>query len=400
MKTHLDAIKNKYKCDQCELAFHRSNLLLTHIRTHIGEKYNKCSQCDYSTKYSNSLKIHMVSHSDERPFKCTICDYSCKTSATLKSHNLIHSEEKPFKCTICDYSCKCLDSLKVHIRRHNGEKNYHCEYENCNSSFVDASDLKKHSVSHSDVKPFKCNTCDESFSRARTLKKHNDVIHLQIKNFNCHICEYTCSFAHSLKLHIQTHTGEKNNICDQCDASFIIPCRLQQHKFIHHTVNGNGRLKKEESRILKLLENSNVDFKYQHTIDFMCLGNRNANNTVRSFIDFLVMKPDSEGITGIILLEVDEHQHNQDASNYTVSCDVRRMNECFESLILEGNTLPVVFIRYNPNSFEKDGKKMKISKRVREEKLLETIENFNFKTPVGVHYMYYDSIDNIPRSRL
>ena len=34
MKTHLDAIKNKYKCDQCELAFHRSNLLLTHIRTH------------------------------------------------------------------------------------------------------------------------------------------------------------------------------------------------------------------------------------------------------------------------------------------------------------------------------------------------------------------------------
>jgi hypothetical protein len=90
---------------------------------------------------------------------------------------------------------------------------------------------------------------------------------------------------------------------------------------------------------------------------------------------------------------VDESQH----SWYEVSCELRRMTDTQRSLVLEGNTLPILFIRYNPHSFEIDGVvRRDIWKKRREETLVQFIRDLKFTQPFGVAYMYYDTVDGKP----
>lgn len=112
-------------------------------------------------------------------------------------------------------------------------------------------------------------------------------------------------------------------------------------------------------------------------------------------IDFLVeVKNVDNKTTGFLMLEVDEEQHK--FISYTISCEVRRMSETFRSLLLEGNTLPVAFIRYNPHKFTRDGASITKLKRDREAELVEKIKNWEFEQPAGVYYMYYDTVDETP----
>ena len=63
------------------------------------------------------------------------------------------------------------------------------------------------------------------------------------------------------------------------------------------------------------------------------------------------MIKDNDGKSGVIFLEVDEHQHK----THLISCELRRMMDVHQSLVMEGNTLPIAFLRYNPNSHKVDG---------------------------------------------
>jgi hypothetical protein len=49
------------------------------------------------------------------------------------------------------------------------------------------------------------------------------------------------------------------------------------------------------------------------------------------------------------------------------------MLSIYESWMIEGNTLPVHIIRYNPHAFQVDGKSAKVMKKDREAQLLEVI---------------------------
>lgn len=151
-------------------------------------------------------------------------------------------------------------------------------------------------------------------------------------------------------------------------------------------------MKKEESRILSLLQKHQITFKEQHTIDFRCIGADRDGD--RCFIDFLIeIKDPSGGVTGYIFLEVDEEQHQ----HYSVSCELRRMSDVHRTLALEGNTLPLAFVRYNPDAHRSDGTLVRVWKKDREAKLVETLNSWTFDRPFGVYYsMYYDKIDNEP----
>jgi hypothetical protein len=49
----------------------------------------------------------------------------------------------------------------------------------------------------------------------------------------------------------------------------------------------------------------------------------------------------------VVMLENDERAHDW----IETVCDVKRMAEVFETIACGGNTLPVVFIRFNPHDF-------------------------------------------------
>ena len=191
------------------------------------------------------------------------------------------------------------------------------------------------------------------------------------------------------------HTNEKPYICDfdGCDAAFAQSGHLTKHKFYWHTKEGQVRKKKDEARILRLLNTHGFDFKPQHFIDFVCLGPDRDGD--RCFVDFLIEIQDTnKKVVGFIFLEVDEHQHK--LTNYSISCENRRMTDAQRSLSLEGNSFPIVFIRYNPHEFTVNNQKQKVRMKDREAKLVKLLQTIELKQPFSVMYMFYDTVDGNP----
>ncbi len=144
-------------------------------------------------------------------------------------------------------------------------------------------------------------------------------------------------------------------------------------------------MKREESRINSLLTKVNVDFTTQHFIDFTCMGpNRDGD---RCFIDFVIQITDALGRVGFVFLEVDEHQHQ----GQSVSCELRRMSDAHSSLLVEGNTMPFAFLRYNPNAYRINGVSQRFAKAKREERLVEVLNNWSFEREFEAVYMFYDA---------
>ena len=146
-------IKNIKKCDfeGCEYSTVYSCNLITHKRTHTGDKPYECDfeGCEYSTAYSHHLTTHIRTHTGEKPYECEFegCEYSTAYSGHLTKHKRTHTGEKPYECDQCEYSTVYSANLTRHKRIHTGEK------------------------------PFECDQCDYKCSDGSTFTKH--------KNFNC-----------------------------------------------------------------------------------------------------------------------------------------------------------------------------------------------------------------------
>ncbi|GAQ91764.1 hypothetical protein KFL_008480050 [Klebsormidium nitens] len=141
--------------------------------------------------------------------------------------------------------------------------------------------------------------------------------------------------------------------------------------------------KLKEERISQLLTTSGIDFKREHHIDFGCLQGTFARP------DFIILMGGK-----VIVVEVDEFQHEA----YGVACEVSRMLRIYEAWMLEGNGLPVHFIRYNPDPYQVDGTRKRVLRRAREARLLEAIHEASMSTRDGLQlrYMYYDIEDGQP----
>ena len=74
------------------------------------------------------------------------------------------------------------------------------------------------------------------------------------------------------------------------------------------------------------------------------------------------------------------------------------MSKILEILTIQGNTLPIHFIRYNPHSFKLDNGKYCVTQKQRHSTLIDTICTTTFTRPFSVKYLFYTSYNNIPVS--
>lgn len=160
----------RYHCTSCSYSTPHSQTLVSHMRTHNGERPYSC-ECGKSFTQSSSLTAHHKTHSTTTYFTCSLCGKQFKHAFTMKKHMRVH-ENASFSCSICFKSLKSKESLKGHMHRHYKIFNYNCE--DCGDTFVTSAELRNHRKKHSLEKKLHCHLCGY-----KTHTKKNLIVHLK-----------------------------------------------------------------------------------------------------------------------------------------------------------------------------------------------------------------------------
>ncbi|XP_058529951.1 zinc finger protein with KRAB and SCAN domains 8-like [Ochotona princeps] len=159
-----------YQCRDCSKSFCYRSQLVTHQRSHTGERRFQCGDCSKSFCYRSQLVTHQRSHTGERPFQCEDCSKGFMQHSDLRVHQRIHTGEKPFVCADCGHAFSHEASLVTHRRVHTQERPYECKY--CGQSFSHKGNLNVHCRIHTNTKPYCCDVCGQCFRQLGTFKRH------------------------------------------------------------------------------------------------------------------------------------------------------------------------------------------------------------------------------------
>ncbi|XP_047033992.1 gastrula zinc finger protein XlCGF57.1-like [Helicoverpa zea] len=219
----------RYHCTSCSYSTPHSQTLVSHMRTHNGERPYTC-ECGKSFTQSASLAAHRKTHSTSTYFTCSLCGKQFKHAFTMKNHMRVH-EIASFSCNICFKSLKSKETLKAHMYRHYKICNYNCE--DCGDTFVTSAELHNHRKKHNVEKKMQCHLCGY-----KTHTKKNLIVHLKRhtgnRTFKCDMCNVGFYTKSNLRRHLRVHTGDKPYSCPTCGQKFSYSPSLNKHmKTIH-----------------------------------------------------------------------------------------------------------------------------------------------------------------------
>ena len=80
-----------------------------------------CSHCPRSFAQKSNLLSHVRSHTGDRPFLCAECGGAFGTAATLHKHEKTHTGERPWRCHYCGKRYRQKASHDRHIMTHTKE---------------------------------------------------------------------------------------------------------------------------------------------------------------------------------------------------------------------------------------------------------------------------------------
>jgi len=215
------------------------------------------------------------------------------------------------------------------------------------------------------IKDYKCVNCNikvPSFNYENEKKaiycrdcKLTDMININSKKCIC------CNIKQSNFNYINEKTTK---YCGDCKLTDMIDIKHKKCKTIHcdiiitkkykgyclrcfiHTFPDSKIIRDYGTREAKVTEFIKKEFNalnitYNKTIEGGC-----SDHRPDIFIDCL---------THSLIIEVDEHQHKR-GDSYSTRCEIRRVNSLFTSLA----DRPIIFIRFNPDSYKnKKGKLIK-----------------------------------------
>ncbi|XP_055906006.1 zinc finger protein 25 [Eupeodes corollae] len=115
LKTHEH---RRHVCEVCGLSYLQSSHLKKHMDTvHLNIKPHVCSICGHAFPFEFNLKQHELTHK-EKGFKCMMCDKAFTLHPSLVSHQRTHTGEKPYQCHICQKAFTNRGNLKSHVEKH------------------------------------------------------------------------------------------------------------------------------------------------------------------------------------------------------------------------------------------------------------------------------------------
>ncbi|XP_068425207.1 zinc finger protein 1035 [Clinocottus analis] len=226
----------RFKCTHCKKRFRYRSLLLRHLVTHTGVKPYSCMYCGHrfgtQTMYlqheafcdgdkerlskgkdvaaTQLSKTPTLSEAAQMPeaegkteLKCKFCTKTFMKSRSLRRHILTHNEVKPYRCKACDCCFSRYDHLKVHQARCKGKKT---RLEVCIPK-ISLDDIGKGwknrfglLAAAEKMETLECKVCSRSFSTQSKLSRHVTMFHTT-KLFKCLHCGSSFSHEKTLKKH-------------------------------------------------------------------------------------------------------------------------------------------------------------------------------------------------------
>jgi uncharacterized Zn-finger protein len=399
----------------CQETFESKNMLHQHREIHkVNGKYVcDIEDCKYSTKDATTFQNHRIGHLETRPFKCDNCVASFARQYQLDRHGLTHSGVREFVCKveICKKTFRDLWSLDRHnLIKHSEFKGFGCLKENCGKKFTTKSGLTRHINSlHEEEKMFDCEECDLKFTRNDKLVQHIQDHHSdEVKRFKCDHCYYKTNHLYHLNRHIDIHEKQKSFEfgCDMQDGGTQkccygdIPCTircktqldLEYHIDRNHTEKGLGSKFESETKLAEFLTSKGFHFTRdrENTIRFTTCNNIDPSKKSARPDFYLICKSAELGV--FLILENDEFAHRRTA------CDFQRLYNIVVALREDSEEMiPIVFVRFNPHHFQRNGVYHSMSLKEGHEKLYKVIQSITREQlihDVNLIYVNYDRTDN------
>ncbi|KAM3178781.1 hypothetical protein ACTXT7_001895 [Hymenolepis weldensis] len=136
------------------------------------------------------------SSSKDRPHVCTICSYRFQRSSDLHRHMLLHTGIRPYACKFCDKRFILPRRLLAHASGHHGNEGA---------------------------------AWATNFLSGRPRSRKFLQTSTSPEPLNCHLCEAKLGSAASLHTHMRIHTGTKTYACPYCNLSFRTPIQRKRH---------------------------------------------------------------------------------------------------------------------------------------------------------------------------
>ena len=137
-------------------------------------------------------------------FYCSFCKKRFQWFSHWQAHERIHTGERPFTCQHCGRSFTRADGLHCHVQTH--FKKFH-KCSTCSKTFTKRTCLERHILDHTGVKPFTCGYCNKQFHKVEAIETHL-MNHKGVRRFKCQYCNHAFINAKRLVRHIRGHTGK------------------------------------------------------------------------------------------------------------------------------------------------------------------------------------------------
>ncbi|KAM8827272.1 zinc finger protein 1035 [Synchiropus picturatus] len=190
----------------------------------------KCLHCNQEFKFKSEFLRHSVKHSGLQPYPCSRCGQRFRSRSLAKQHMEICHKVEPADDDgtkeSCDPSPSQVESAKE------ADLRYKCTF--CNKCFLKARSLRNHILTHNEAKPYRCKSCQSSFSRFDHLKVHQASC--KVKKMRLEICIPKLSLEDVAQGWKSSMESQETPQCKFCFKSFPALSSLNRHITLFHTV--------------------------------------------------------------------------------------------------------------------------------------------------------------------
>ena len=201
-----------------------------------SEVHNDAQFDKYTEKRLTYAICNVLKSKKAKRVFCQYCRrYYIDTAADADKHLPTPSNRQPdHECSVCFKLFVSACRLSLHTDSIHGDSTfnpYMCPI--CKKEVLHPFHLKDHMLTHSDVRPYKCDGCTRSFKTRGRLNMHIRNYHSSRKRFGCKVCLKRFRTKKYLDAHMLTHTGERPHLCETCGKAFSLKHNLKVHMKIH-----------------------------------------------------------------------------------------------------------------------------------------------------------------------